>query len=76
MVLAAGPRTVAITINPSLLRIAPTATLQTLTRTVLVATSSFDGVPGVTATPSPTGSELPSNGVSLSGSASPSGSPS
>ena len=53
LVVADGPRTVAITISGSLLKIAPTATLQTLTKTVLDATSNFDGVPGVTATPSP-----------------------
>ncbi len=72
LVIASGPRTVAITISGSLLRIAPTATLQTLTRRVLIATSDFDGVAGVTATPSPTGTDDLSGSGSVSDSASPS----
>jgi len=69
VVVAEGPRTIAITISPKLIPTAIHPTLQTLTRAVLVATSNFDGVPGVTATPSPTGS--PDSG-SATDSASPS----
>lgn len=72
LVVADGPRTVAITIDAKLITTAAQATLQTLTRTVLIATSNFDGVPGVTATPSPTGTDS----GSASDSASPSTSPS
>ncbi|HEX2903528.1 MAG TPA: hypothetical protein VHO01_08740 [Jatrophihabitans sp.] len=70
LVVADGPRTVAISISPALIRTAAQASLQTLARTVLVATSHFDGVPGVTATPSPSGTDSGSD--SATGSASPS----
>ena len=74
LVAADGPRTVAITIDAKLIASAAQATLQTLTQTVLVATSNFDGVAGVTATPSPSGSD--SDSASDSAGASPSDSPS
>ena len=53
LVVADGPRTVALTINATLIKVGGRAKLQTLTQVVLDATSDFDGVPGVTATPSP-----------------------
>jgi hypothetical protein len=74
IVVASGPRTVAITIDPRLVSAAPTSALTALAQAVLVATSSFDGVAGVTATPSPTGSPTdsssPTSGASPSGTAS------
>lgn len=76
LVLAAGPRTVAITIDAKLLRTAAQATWQTLAQTVLSATSAFDGVAGVTATPSPTGSAADGSSAGASDSATGSASPS
>jgi len=66
LVVAEGPRTVAVSADPKLIAIAPTAGL--------VATASFDGVPGVTATPSrsATDSGDGSDSGMPSGSASPS----
>lgn len=75
LVASDGPRTVAITISPALIKTGGQAKLQTLTQVVLDATSSFDGVPGVTATPSPSAGASDSS-ASGSDSASPSTSPS
>jgi hypothetical protein len=57
LVVAEGPRTVAVTADPKLIATAPTAGLVAIAKAALVATSGFDGVAGVTATPSPTGSD-------------------
>ncbi|MFL6161101.1 MAG: hypothetical protein ACJ74U_02630 [Jatrophihabitantaceae bacterium] len=78
LVVAEGPRTVAVTVDPKLIATAPTAGLVAIARAALVATAGFDGVPGVTATPSPSGSSADdgsdSGMPSGSASASPSGS--
>jgi hypothetical protein len=73
LVVAEGPRTVAVTADPKLIAVAPTAGLVALAQAALVATASFDGVPGVTATPSPTDSSSSGSDSGMpSGSASPS----
>jgi len=71
LVVAEGPRTVAVTVDPRLVATAPTAGLVALAQAALVATSSFDGVPGVTATASPSATDTSgSDGGMPSGSAS------
>jgi hypothetical protein len=77
LVLAEGPRTIAVTVDPKVIATAPTAGLVALAQAALVATAGFDGVPGVTATPSPSGSSddgSDSGMPSGSASASPTGS--
>ncbi|HEU5270114.1 MAG TPA: hypothetical protein VFU36_09340 [Jatrophihabitans sp.] len=75
LVVAEGPRTVAVTVDPKLVAAAPTAGLVALAQAALVATAGFDGVPGVTATPSPSDTSGSDTGMpSGSASASPSGS--
>jgi hypothetical protein len=72
LVVAEGPRTVAVSADPKLIAIAPTAGLVAIAQAALVATASFDGVPGVTATPSATDTGDGSDSGMPSGSASPS----
>lgn len=75
LVVAEGPRTVAVTVDPRLVATAPTAGMVALAQAALVATSSFDGVPGATATASPSDTSGSDSGMpSGSASASPSGS--
>lgn len=75
LVVAEGPRTVAVTVDPKLIAAAPTAGLVAIAQAALAATASFDGVPGVTATPSPSDTSGSDTGMpSGSASASPSGS--
>jgi hypothetical protein len=78
LVVAEGPRTVAVTADPRLIATAPTAGLVAVAQAALVATASFDGVPGVTASASPssTGSSDGSGAGSDSGMPSGSASPS
>jgi hypothetical protein len=82
IVVAEGPRTVAVTVDPKLIAIAPTAGLVAIAKAALTATSGFDGVAGVVATPSPSGSDDSSDGSGSSDSSGgsdsgmPSGSPS
>jgi hypothetical protein len=76
LVVAEGPRTVAVSIDPKLIIGQPNAALMRLAHAALVATSGFDGVPGVTATQSPSTalSDGSDSGMpSGSASASPSG---
>jgi len=77
LVVAEGPRSVAVSVDPKLVATAPTAGMVAIAQAALVATSGFDGVAGVTATPSPTATDSSDDsGGSDSGMPSGSGSPS
>lgn len=61
IVVAAGPRTVAVTVDAKLIAGAPTSGLVALAKAALDATAGYTGAPGAGVSSSPTASESPSS---------------
>lgn len=74
IVVAAGPRTVAVSLDAKLAAKAPTAALQALAKLAVDATAGYTGAPGAGASPSGSASPTGSNSPTDSTSPSPSGS--
>jgi hypothetical protein len=61
IVLAAGPRTVVVTVSTRLVSSSPTSTLVLLAKAALDATAGYTGAPGAGASPSPSDTASPSD---------------